>query len=126
MNKSLIALLNQHTWFLIPFMVFIAACFYLEAVISKPDLFLIINSYHSEVLDTFFKGTTYIGDGITMIVFGLIVCSFSYRYGLATLIAYAYTSAIAQLQHVAAHRLGNTSLFYGLNIVKLRPIQRLK
>ena len=103
MNKSLIALLNQHKWFLIPFMVFIAACFYLEAIISKSDLFLIINGYHSEDLDTFFKGTTYIGDGITMIVFGLIVCSFSFRYGLATLIAYAYTSAIAQLLKYSFH-----------------------
>lgn len=103
MRKSLVVLLSEHKWFLLPFLFFIGFCFYLEAIIPKADLFLIINGFHSGVLDTFFKGTTYIGDGITMIVFGVILCAFSFRNGLLTLIAYAYTSVIAQILKYSFH-----------------------
>lgn len=103
MRKSLIVLLAEHKWFLIPFLFFIAVCFYLEAITSKADLFLTINGFHTDTLDTFFKGTTYIGDGITMIIFGIILCAFCLRNGLLTLIAYAYTSAVAQLLKFIFH-----------------------
>ena len=95
-RKSLYSLLNQHKWFFIPFLLLISIAFYLELTIPKAELFLIINHYHSGTLDTFFKSITYIGDGITMIVFALFLSAFNYRYGLATLLAYAYTSIFAQ------------------------------
>ncbi|MDB5013767.1 MAG: phosphatase family protein, partial [Daejeonella sp.] len=122
MRKSLIDLLKQHKWFLIPFLFFIGICFYLEVIIPKADLFLIINGFYSNNLDIFFRGTTYIGDGITMIVFGLILCAFSFRYGLLTLIAYAYTSLIAQIIKYSFHSPRPTKFFSDLH----QPIRTIE
>ena len=122
MRKSLIVLLGEHKWFVIPFLFFIGLCFYIEATISKTDLFLEINGFHSELFDTFFKGTTYIGDGITMIAFGLILCAFSFRYGLLTLIAYAYTSVAAQVLKYIFHSPRPLRFFNDLH----QPIRTIK
>ena len=122
MRKSLIVLLGEHKWFVIPFLFFIGLCFYIEATISKTDLFLEINGFHSELFDTLFKGTTYIGDGITMIAFGLILCAFSFRYGLLTLIAYAYTSVAAQVLKYIFHSPRPLRFFNDLH----QPIRTIK
>ncbi|WP_207427139.1 phosphatase PAP2 family protein [Pedobacter sp. SYSU D00535] len=97
MHRSLVLLLKRHRSFLIPFLLFIVLGAALQLVFKKSELFLIVNRNHNEGWDSFFLAYTWLGDGITIVVAALLVSLLKYRYTVLIMLAYLYTSLVAQL-----------------------------
>ncbi len=64
---------------------------------GKVNSFVLINSYRSDMLDTFFKYYTYTGDGIMWVPFALILFFIKKEYLLPVLIALIISTILAQL-----------------------------
>lgn len=63
---------------------------------GKINSFVLINSYRSDMLDTFFKYYTYTGDGIMWVPFALILFFIKKEYLLPILIAIIISTILAQ------------------------------
>jgi len=96
MHIRFIDLLRKHSSFVIPYLIFLAFAFGIEATFTKSDLFLLTNKYYSPVFDHFFVIITWLGDGKTVILVGLCLGMVKYRYSLLTLVAFFYTAVIVQ------------------------------
>ena len=97
MNIRFIDLLRKHRSFLIPFFIFLSIAFYIEAIFSKADLFLLTNQYHSPFWDHFFILTTWLGDGKVLLLVGACLCMVKYRYAVLTLLSFCYTGIVTQV-----------------------------
>lgn len=64
---------------------------------TQDELFLIINSWHTEFMDKFYYWLTYLGDGIVFAVLILGLLFISYRKALLGLTIFLVTALVAQL-----------------------------
>lgn len=91
-------LINENRSFFIGYFLILILALLLKLAFTKEQLFLAVNLHHHPVLDYFFYGMTYIGDGvffILVLVFLLLVVRTGFAvYGL---IIYLVTSQIAQV-----------------------------
>jgi membrane-associated phospholipid phosphatase len=65
-------------------------------IFSKEEIFLYINAQHCSFGDFFFQYITYIGDGVFVILFTLILLGFSYRHSLLSFAIYIISSQLVQ------------------------------
>lgn len=118
MPKTFGGILNQNRIFLIVYLLFLALAFVLQLLIPKSELFLLVNRHYSDSSDIFFKLITYFGDGLTMILVGIGLLLVKYRYSLFTLLAYIYTSVIAQVLKKIFHAPRPTKFFEGIEQIR--------
>ncbi len=97
MPKSFLNLLKQHRIFIITYLFVLIIALLIQLNTTKAELFLWSNAHYSAFLDHFFTAITFFGDGLTMILLGIGLLFVRYRFGILTLLAYAYTSAAAQI-----------------------------
>ena len=97
MRPGLFLLLKKHSSFVIPLLILVVFGALLQVFISKSDLFLLINKHYSEFWDGFFKGYTWLGDGITIVAVAIMLAFVKLRYSVVIILSYAYSAIVAQL-----------------------------
>ncbi len=97
MHRGLLLLLKKHISFVIPFLIFVLLGALLQLCLGKRELFLVFNAHHSAFFDDFFKLYTWLGDGVAVLLFVLVLAMLKYRYALVTVSSYAYTAVVAQI-----------------------------
>jgi len=83
--------------FFFPYSLVLVALIPVLLINSKPELHLLINGYHNDFFDVFFKCITWIGDGIFIFVPVTILLFFSVRHVVFVVSAYLSTGLITQL-----------------------------
>jgi membrane-associated phospholipid phosphatase len=90
-------LLQENKVFFIGFIIVLMTSLGLKSVYGKEYVFLFVNSNHSVLLDRIFPYVTYIGDGITVILFAVILLFFNYRKAIQLGVIYVFSSQITQI-----------------------------
>lgn len=82
--------------FLLPLMVIWLALTLVLIIWSKSDIHLFLNQYHNSFFNSFFKYTTFLGDGVTPAIVGLTFLFFSFRKGFIIGAGAVFAGIIAQ------------------------------
>lgn len=64
---------------------------------SKADIHLYLNNLHNSFFDVFFKYTTFLGDGLFIVIAALALAFFRLRYGVFILAGYLGSGIFVQL-----------------------------
>jgi membrane-associated phospholipid phosphatase len=83
--------------FLIPYFVILAGCLVIKLLFSREQIYFYINSLHTKWGDIVFPLFTILGDGLSLIIFALIIGLFSYRRSFLLLTSYAVSGLVAQI-----------------------------
>jgi membrane-associated phospholipid phosphatase len=94
------AIFKTNVSFLLPYILFIILGAFLLVINTKTETHLTFNTFHSSFFDTFFYYTTYLGDGLMVLLTVIILMAVKYRYavivGLSNIIASIITQALKQ------------------------------
>jgi membrane-associated phospholipid phosphatase len=94
------AIFKTNVSFLLPYILFIILGAFLLVINTKTETHLGFNTFHSSFFDTFFYYTTYLGDGVMLLLTVIILMAVKYRYavivGLSNIIASIITQALKQ------------------------------
>ncbi|WP_051189705.1 phosphatase PAP2 family protein [Daejeonella oryzae] len=118
MPKSFLSILKRYPVFLISYLIFLVIALTIQLSIPKTDFFLWTNRHHTSFMDEFFKLNTYLGDGLTIIIIGLGLMFVKIRYGVLTLMAYAYTSVFVQVLKRVFHSPRPVKFFEGIQEIR--------
>ncbi|HOT14277.1 MAG TPA: phosphatase PAP2 family protein [Bacteroidales bacterium] len=83
--------------FLILYFVVILACFIIMAIFSKADIHLFINSLNNNIADHFFKTITNIGDGLFVVIIGVLFLLYRTRVSVNIISTYIISGLAAQI-----------------------------
>ncbi len=89
--------LTLHKWFSYPYLLLVLVCSYFIAVFTKAEIHIFINQFHSPVADVFFKYITYMGDGIFIPIYFLILIMVKYRYALLLVLVFLISGLVVQI-----------------------------
>jgi membrane-associated phospholipid phosphatase len=96
--KNISNIINQNRIFFLVLVFFLGTCVSLLLFTGKAEGFLFISPYHSRVLDLFFIGYTYLGDGIfTLLVVVFYLLTSRFRFAWQILAAFIISGLIAQI-----------------------------
>ena len=95
--RSLIALILGHKWYFIGFVFILFLALIPQLLLNQGELFLRINSLHSNTLDALFYWLTYFGDGLMFIAIIVVLLFISYSKALIGLSIFLSTSLFAQV-----------------------------
>ncbi|MEJ7779595.1 MAG: phosphatase PAP2 family protein [Daejeonella sp.] len=118
MDKSFADLLKRHRSFLIPFLILVLICSYLQFTNSKAELFFWTNIRHNPFFDEFFVRCTMIGDPFTMVLVTVGMLFIKYRYAVLIGLAYAYSQVIVQILKRIFNSPRPSKFFEGLNPIR--------
>lgn len=90
-------LFQENKPFLVGYLIVLISVLILKLMYSKEVLFLTVNGNHNSIGDVVFPYVTYLGDGITIILFTLILLFFNYRKAILSLMIYVVSSQITQI-----------------------------
>jgi membrane-associated phospholipid phosphatase len=87
--------------FLYPFLAIQLIAMSVLLLFEKAQIHLFINQFHSLFFDIFFKLVTHLGDGLLVILVGIIFLLIRLKYGLMVLTSYAATGIFVQLLKIS-------------------------
>lgn len=90
-------LINKNKIFLIPYFIITIVVIYLLFTFDKKNGHLFLTSVHNKFLDSFFSLITHLGDGIFVILTGILILSVRIKYGLLVLMSYSLSGLLVQL-----------------------------
>lgn len=90
-------LILENKLFLIAYLGVLLFGFSLHLVFGKEACFLFVNSNNTALGDLLFPYITYFGDGLTVLLFAIILLFISYRKSITLGFIYLFSSQIAQL-----------------------------
>lgn len=94
------AIFKTNVSFLFPYILFIISGAFLLVINTKTETHLGFNTLHSSFFDSFFYYTTYLGDGLMVLLTVIILMAVKYRYavivGLSNIIASIITQVLKQ------------------------------
>jgi membrane-associated phospholipid phosphatase len=96
MPTSLAPLIRQRSPFFWGYLLFVLVSAVLLIAFPKADLFLLSNRYHTLGADYFFATITYLGEGYTFVLVGLMLLFFNRWAGIAALASFALSSLVSQ------------------------------
>lgn len=96
MKFSVYTVIRQIKTFFIPYLFILLPCLIIKLLFTKPQIYFTVNSWHFAFADVFFTWYTHVGDGLTCVLFTLILLCFNYRWGFLMGTSYAITSLLAQ------------------------------
>lgn len=94
---SLNSLCKKTAWFLVPYLIILAACLVIKTVYTREQIYFAVNGKHAAWADAIAPWFTNLGDGWALIILALIVALFSFRKSFLLLTGYAITSLTAQI-----------------------------
>jgi len=93
---------------------------------SKTDVHLFINQFHSAFLDVFYKYITHLGSGVTTVIIGIILLSFSIRYSFILLASGAVSGIVVQFfKHIVFPNMDRPVRFFE-TIAELNLVQGIE
>ncbi len=108
-------LFNENRSFLIPWLLLLLSSIVLLIIYPKAQLHIFSNQMHTPFLDTFFKYTTYLGDGTLIALLFIVLLFVKYRYALAFLSgALAASLLINLIKKVLLHDAYRPSKYFEL------------
>jgi len=87
----------KHKCFFVPYLVAIFTGSFFLVKFSKSEIHLWINQYHTVFFDSFFKYITYLGDGIFLPVFLVIMLLIRFRDSILLVVAFLLSGLIVQI-----------------------------
>ncbi len=90
-------LIQENKVFFIGYLLILMTVLSLFSLYGKEACFLFVNSNYSTLGDALFPYITHFGDGITVVIFTLILLFFSYRMAIQSGIIYLISSQITQI-----------------------------
>lgn len=90
-------LFKENIVFIVGYLTVLFTLLVLKLLYSKEELFLFVNTHNSAFGDSFFSIITHAGDGISIILFTILMLWVSYRYALLSLLIYTISSQIVQI-----------------------------
>ena len=91
---------QQNLLFLIPYFLFLLVAGIFLSIYSKGEAHLILNQWRNYFLDYFFYYTTFIGDGVAVVLITILLCFIRFRYalfmGLSNIISSLITQTLKQ------------------------------
>jgi len=83
--------------FLIPYLVLLTCCLSIKTIYTREQIYFFINGLHTGWGDFIFPLFTDLGDGLSLVIFAVIVSLFSLRRSFLLLTSYGLTALVAQL-----------------------------
>ncbi len=118
MRKSFRDLLREHITFIIPFLILVLICIFIQLTNAKAELFLRTNVHHNAFFDEFFKLSTLLGDVFTTLIISIGMLFVRYRYAVLTFLACAYSSLVVQILKRIFDSPRPSKFFEGLNPIR--------
>ncbi len=84
-------------FFLYPYLAIVLFVTSFNLMLDKAQIHLFLNQFHSLFFDFFFKWITHIGDGLLVIIAGIIMLLIRLKYGLMVLISYTASGILVQV-----------------------------
>ncbi len=75
-------LIRKNRFFIAPYLLLLGIATFFLIVYSKSQIHIYLNQFHNPITDLFFKYLTYVGDGVVVAVFLIVLLFISYRYFL--------------------------------------------
>ncbi|WP_207422425.1 phosphatase PAP2 family protein [Desertivirga brevis] len=97
MKKRFIRFFYEQQSFFFAFATFCILGIILQLSFNQEQIFLYINRHHCAFFDRFFLFYTWLGDGLFVVFISLLLSFYKFRYSILSLMAYLYSSLIAQL-----------------------------
>jgi len=86
----------RHRAFFLPFLIFWIALGITQMLFTQNQILLFINKNWSPIADIFFKNFTHAGDGVFILIAGLLAILFSYRLAVKIFLSYALSGMVVQ------------------------------
>lgn len=90
-------LLQENKVFFIGYLLILMTVLCLKWMYGKEASFLFVNLHYSATGDWLFPYITYLGDGVTVVLFSIILLFFNYRKAIQLIIIYLVSSQITQV-----------------------------
>ena len=90
-------ILRKNKYFLLPWLLVLAAFTYLLFNYNKADLHLMLNSANTPFFDVFFRYATWLGDGVMIAIVAVALLFIRFRYAIAFLIGSLITAGVVNL-----------------------------
>jgi membrane-associated phospholipid phosphatase len=90
-------ILKKTGFFIYPYIVLLAYSIFLLLSFTKAEIHIWSNTHNSAFLDIFFKNITFFGNGFFVILIGLAMLFYRFRYSLMIFTTYAVSGLIAQI-----------------------------
>jgi len=84
-------------FFLYPYLAIVLFVTSFNLMLDKAQIHLFLNQFHSLFFFFFFKWITHIGDGLLVIIAGIIMLLIRLKYGLMVLISYTASGILVQV-----------------------------
>ncbi|SEJ10329.1 PAP2 superfamily protein [Dyadobacter koreensis] len=86
----------RHRSFFLPFFLIWIVLSIIQLLFTQNFIFLFVNKHWTPFADIFFKTCTHIGDGVFILVSGLVAALFSYRLAVKIFLSYAISGIVVQ------------------------------
>lgn len=96
MKPSIYTVIRQVRTLFIPYLLILMPCLIIKLLYTKSQIYFTVNSWHFAFGDMFFALYTHVGDGLTCVLFTLILLCLNYRWSFLMGTSYAITSLLAQ------------------------------
>jgi membrane-associated phospholipid phosphatase len=123
---ALRSIFKQNRYFFIGYVILVILAIYILIFYSKADGFILMNPYHSNLLDYFFIPYTYVGDGFFIIALAVVLFFLKRKYlSLMIVSSYLLSGIFAQIlkffisEARPAYFLANTDYPYFIENVTL-------
>lgn len=97
MGSGLKDLIIKNKIFFIPYFLVSALVLYILLIFDKKTGHLVLTSVHNNFLDSFFTLLTHLGDGILVVITGIIFLVIRIRYGFLVILSYSLSGLFVQL-----------------------------
>lgn len=88
---------RKNKFFIIPYLVLLFFATIILLAFSKAEIHIFINQFHNSIADKFFMYFTYLGDGIAIALFIVLLLFVKYRYTLIMLGSVFFATIVVQL-----------------------------
>lgn len=92
----MLEIFRKNRFFVIPYLILLFFASVILITFSKGEIHIFLNQFHHPVADKFFMYVTYLGDGLAMVVFIVILLFVKYRYSLIILSSVFFATIIVQ------------------------------
>ncbi|HWZ14432.1 MAG TPA: phosphatase PAP2 family protein [Mucilaginibacter sp.] len=97
MNIGIKGVLQQIRLFFILYLILLAACLVIKLVFTKDEIYFVVNTRHTDFLDTIEPYITDLGNGWAIVILAAFFTLYNYRIAFLTATTFLITSLAVQL-----------------------------
>lgn len=89
--------LTLQKWFSYPYLLLLFLCSFFITAFTKAEIHIFTNQFHNPIADVFFNYITYMGDGIFIPIYFLLLIMTKYRYALLLVLVFLVSGLVVQI-----------------------------